>query len=199
MDAWHLKPALSTLAIALTLTALGPYLLASIRGAVRPHVFSWVIWGLTTLIVFVATLHQGGGIGAWPIGVSAALSLSTAMAAWWQRGDVSITRSDRRFLGVALATLPAWYLTTDPLYAVIILTGVDLLGFGPTIRKAATDPDGESVLFFLVFALRNAAVLGALEHYSVTTILFPAATGLACVGVAVTILTHRPDRTRHRL
>lgn len=199
MDAWYPKPVLSAIAIAITLAALGPYLLASIRGAVRPHVFSWVIWGLTTLIVFAATVSQGGGAGAWPIALSAALSLAVAMVAWWRRSDVSTTRSDRLFLGAALITVPTWYLTSDPLYAVIVLTAVDLLGFGPTMRRAFIAPESESALFFLAFALRNAAVLGALEHYSLTTMLFPAAIGLACMGVVVVLLMRRADRIRRGL
>lgn len=199
MDAWHVKTGLGALAIGLTLAALGPYLLASLVGRIRPHVYSWVIWGLTTLIVFATTLMHGGGMGAWPLGVSAVLTLAVAAAAWWRRGDVTITRSDRGFLVIAMSTLPLWYLTADPLYAVVVLTLVDLLGFGPTLRKAFTQPESESALFFLVFALRNAAVIGALEHYALATTLFPAAIGVACLTLVVIVLMRRTHRTLGRL
>lgn len=36
--------------------------------------------------------------------------------------------------------LPLWYITTDPLWSVVILTTLDLLGFAPTSRKAYVHP-----------------------------------------------------------
>ena len=39
---------LSAIAIGLTFVALGPYLLSVLRGTVKPHVFSWVIWAAGT-------------------------------------------------------------------------------------------------------------------------------------------------------
>jgi len=47
-----LKETLSALATGLTLLAFLPYILRILSGTVRPHVFSWVIWGTTTFIVF---------------------------------------------------------------------------------------------------------------------------------------------------
>ncbi|MCC5796465.1 MAG: hypothetical protein JJU48_03970 [Methylophaga sp.] len=72
-----------------------------------------------------------------------------------------------------------------------MLTFVDLLGFGPTYRKAFHLPYQENIGFFSLFALRNLLVLLALEHYSTTTILFPAATGLACVLLIALIVRLR--------
>ena len=77
--------------------------------------------------------------------------------------------------------MPLWYFTADPMWAVVILTVVDLLGFGPTLRKAFHFPHEENLTFFGLFLLRNLLVIVALEHYSVTTLLFPAAVALACL------------------
>src|SRR5262249_8028561 len=75
---------------------------------------------------------------------------------------------------------PLWFLTADPLWAVVTLTVVDLIGFGPTFRRGFSHPRDESSLFFGLAALRNLMVVLALEHYSLTTALFPAAVGIAC-------------------
>ncbi|MES9971296.1 MAG: hypothetical protein ABW092_14785 [Candidatus Thiodiazotropha sp.] len=48
----------------------------------KPHVFSWVIWGSTTFIVFLAQLEAGGGVGAWPIGISGLITLFIALLAF---------------------------------------------------------------------------------------------------------------------
>jgi len=185
------KNILGAAAIAITFAAFLPYILSILRGAVRPHVFSWVIWGLTTFSVFLAQLADGAGIGAWPIGVSGAITSGIALLAWTRHADATITRIDWVFFVTALTALPLWYVTADPLWAVMVLTTVDLLGFGPTLRKAWNLPHSESPFFFGLFAARNAIVIAALEHYSATTVLFPAAVGLACILLVALIAWRR--------
>lgn len=184
------KEFLGAVAIALTLVAFFPYIVSIIHGTIRPHVFSWVIWGTTTFVVFLAQLEDGGGIGAWPIGVSGIITIFIALLAYIRRADISITRTDRLFLAAALSSLPFWYFTSDPLWAVVILTVVDVLGFGPTLRKAYMLPHSESLLFFGLFTTRNLIVIAALENYSVTTVLFPAVIATACMLLLV-VITYR--------
>lgn len=184
------KELLSSVAIALTLIAFFPYIRSIIAGATRPHVFSWVIWGATTFVVFLAQLEDGGGTGAWPIGVSGMITIFIALLAYIKRADISITLTDWLFLVAALSSLPFWYFTSDPLWAVVILTAVDVLGFGPTVRKAYCMPHSESLLFFGLFAARNLIVILALENHSITTVLFPAVIATACI-LLMTMLTYR--------
>lgn len=185
------KIMLSNLAIAITLLAFVPYILQIFKGKVRPHVISWLIWGISTLVIFIAQLLDGGGVGAWPIGVSAALTLIVALLAFVYRADTRIDRKDRLTFSVTLVALPIWILTAEPLFAVIILTLVDLSGFLPTLRKINRDPYSESVVFFSLFALRNLLVLLALEHYSAVTMLFPAMIGFACLAIIINIQVRR--------
>ncbi len=182
-----LKDIISALAIALTLIAFLPYIASTWRGQTRPHVFSWVIWGITTFIVFLAQVKDGGGAGAWPIGVSGVITIGVAIVAYLKRADISITRLDTLFFIAAVSAVPLWYFTADPMWAVAILTVVDLLGFGPTLRKAFHFPHEENLTFFGLFLLRNLLVILALEHYSVTTLLFPAAVALACLSLILLI------------
>lgn len=184
------KEILSAVAITLTFIAFFPYIRSIIRGVTKPHVFSWVIWGTTTFVVFLAQLEDNGGVGAWPIGVSGGISIFIALLAYIKRTDIAITRTDWVFFMSAMSSLPFWYLTSDPLWAVVILTTVDVLGFGPTVRKAYTYPHSESLLFFALFTARNLIVITALENYSVTTVLFPAVIAAACM-LLITMVTYR--------
>lgn len=189
------KEILSAVAIGLTFAAFIPYLRAIINGTTRPHVFSWVIWGSTTFVVFLAQLEGNGGVGAWPIGVSGIITIFIAFLAYVKRADITITRTDGLFFVSAMSSLPFWYFTSDPLWAVVILTTVDVLGFGPTIRKAYSFPHSESVLFFALFAIRNLIVIMALEHYSLTTVLFPAVIAAACM-LLMTMIAYRKRALR---
>ncbi len=142
------KELLSAAATVLTFVIFFPYILSIYRGRTRPHVFSWVIWGLGTFVVFLAQMADGGGVGAWPIGVSGVITAYTAVLAYLKRGDDSITMTDWVFFFMAFSALPCWYFTSDPLWAVVILTAVDTLGFGPTVRRAFYHPYEERVGFF---------------------------------------------------
>jgi hypothetical protein len=185
------KPAFAILALGLTFASFYPYIRSIIHEKTRPHVFSWIIWGVGTVVVFVAQLAAGAGWGAWPIGVSGLLTLSVAVLAYSKLGDTTIVKMDWVFLALALSALPLWFYTSAPLSAVIVLTVVDLLGFAPSVRKAFVAPHEENALFFGMGALRNAFVVAALENYSWTTFLFPGAVGIACLAFVVIILWRR--------
>jgi hypothetical protein len=188
------KDVFSAAAIVLTFVLFARYIRQIHAGELKPHVFSWVIWGIGTLTVFFAQFAGGAGVGAWPIGLSGAITLFIAVLSYVKRGDTKIAAVDWDFFIVALAAFPAWYLTDNPLWAVVILTLADLIGFGPTIRRAYHQPHLESVSFFALGALRNVLVVLALEHYSLTTVLFPAAVGAASLLLAALLVVRRRSR-----
>lgn len=178
-----LAEVLSVAAIALTIIAYVPYVAAIRAGRVKPHFFSWLIWSLTTAIVFFAQLAAAGGAGAWPTAVSAAITIYVAWLSLVLRSDFSANRADWVFLTAALLSLPLWYLTDDPLWSVVILTVIDALGFAPTLRKAWARPHEESMQFYLIFTVRSVLSVWALESRTLTTVLFPAAMVVACILV----------------
>lgn len=175
------KEFLSIIAIAITFIAFVPYIRSIHQGKTKPHIFSWIIWASVTFIIFLAQLSDKGGAGAWPIGVSGLITLYVAIIAYLKKSDIQITKKDRIFFLLAITALPIWYFTSNPLWAVVILTTIDLIGFAPTFRKAYHHPYEEQLLFFVLIAARNLISIMALENYSLTTILFPAATALACI------------------
>lgn len=185
------KEILSGIAIALTFIAFLPYIQSIKQGETRPHVFSWVIWGTTTFVVFLAQLADEGGAGAWPIGVSGLITLYVAILAYMKKSDTIITRADWLFFLLAMASLPLWFVTSDPLWAVIILTTVDVMGFVPTFRKAYSHPFEEQLRFFVVMAARNLISIFALQHYSLTTVLFPLVIAFASLLFILMVVSRR--------
>lgn len=176
------KEVLSAAAIALTFLSFWPYIRSIRRGESKPHVFSWLIWGVTTFIVFLAQLAAKGGAGAWPIGISALITFYIGYLAFRRKSDLTITTLDWVFLIMALASVPFWWLTNDPLWAVLILTTIDLLGFGPTFRKAYADPFSENLTMYVMIIFRNGLALAALEELNWTTATFPAAVAVGCLA-----------------
>lgn len=189
------KEIFGAVALILTFAAFYPYIRSILHHGTRPHVFSWSIWGIGTVTVSIAQLLDGGGVGAWVIGVSGIITLYVAVLAWTKSHDLSIVRMDWLFLALAFSAIPLWFFTETALSAVIVLTLVDLLGFGPSVRKAYEIPHEENASFFGIGALRNMFVVLALENYSWTTVLFPAAVGIACSLFVLLIIIRRTVAT----
>ena len=185
------KEILTTLAVALTFAAFVPYIISIFKGDVKPHVFSWLIWSITTLTVFFAQWKEGAGVAAWSTGISGCVTVFIAVLAFIKRSDITITRMDYLFLAMALIALPLWYITSDPVWTVIILTAIDVIAFGPTVRKTYSMPYSESLVFFSIFAVRDVFVVMALERYTITTVLFPASISLSCIFMIIMMLYRR--------
>ncbi|HFD32864.1 MAG TPA: hypothetical protein ENJ28_09195 [Gammaproteobacteria bacterium] len=191
------KNIFSIIAIALTFIAFIPYIRSILQGKTIPHAFSWIIWAAVTFIIFLAQLADKGGVGAWPIGVSGLITLYVAILAYSKRTDLNITKTDLVFFISAMAAIPFWYFTSNPLWAVLILTTIDLFGFAPTFRKSYRYPYSEQLTFYSIIASRNLFSIIALENYSLTTVLFPAATALACILFIQMVLIRR-KRTKDK-
>lgn len=187
----HHKEIFAAVALVLTFVAFVPYFWSIWHAKTRPHVFSWLIWAAGTVIVAIAQWTDGAGIGAWPIAVSGLLTFLVVFLALTRSPDMSVVKLDWLFLALALTALPLWFFTSTALSAVIVLTVVDLLGFGPSVRKAYQRPREENVAFFAIAVVRNGFVIAALEHYSWTTVLFPAAVGGACIMFVLLIVARR--------
>lgn len=185
------KTLLSLLAIVLTVLAFYPYIRDILQGTVRPHLFSWLIWSIASVVVFLAQVSGNGGVGTWSMALSGGLTVAVAVLAYVKKTDNAVSRSDVLFLVAALCALPLWHFTADPLAAVLILTLVDLLGFGPTFRKVYTDPYAESLPFYGLFCLRNVLAMVAMETYSLTTLLFPVTITLGSIVLMLLMYQRR--------
>ena len=190
-DSIVVKSVLSAIAFIVTIALFAGYIRSIRIAETVPHVFSWLVWAAGTLIVAVAQLAAGAGVGAWPVALSGGITAYIAWLAYGRRHQSSIRPLDWIFLVLALCALPAWWLASDPFWAVVLLTSADLIAFGPTFRRAYHRPYEEHANFFALGALRNLLVVFALERYSWTTVLFPAAVGMACLALGCLLYVRR--------
>jgi len=167
------KEIIGTLAIIIGMASYTIYLWQIYRRAVKPHAFTWVLWGLLMSIGFAAAYAEGAGAGTWVLGLSAIINFVIAALGYFY-GERTIPRSDWIALIVALSAIPAWIATSDPLYAVIIVSGIDAVAFWPTFRKSWMKPYEESAFSFSVMTLQFILSIFALEKTTLTTTLYPA-------------------------
>ncbi len=149
-----------------------PYVTSMRDGKTKPHAFSWITWTLAIVLVFFAQLTRGAGPGAWVTGISALACIGITITALMM-GDKDITRADEVVFGLALAAVPLWAVTQDPLWSILLMVMINNLGFIPTFRKTYTDPFSENTLFFCSVVIKYALGIVALSHYSLVTVVFP--------------------------
>jgi len=167
-----------------------PYLRDVIRRKTKPHLFTWFVWGVLTLIAFIAQIVRGGGSGSWITGITSfTCFLTAALALRYGEKDIKVL-DWVSLLGAALGLL-LWGITSDPLMAVILICIVDVLGFVPTLRKGYAKPHEETLIFYELSFLKFAAGLIALRSYTPTTYLFPALVAFINAFFATTLLLRR--------
>lgn len=167
------KEILGTLATLIAFASYAPYLWGIFKGYVKPHAFSWLVWGLLTAIGFFAQVSDNAGPGAWVTGFSAAITIFIACIAYFRNDRNYISKSDWYTFGAALLAIPLWLITDNPLWSVILITVIDALGFYPTFRKGFHLPHEELALSFFLSGFKFALALFALENFTLITALYP--------------------------
>jgi len=162
----------TTASLVLGFVTFLPYFARMWKGTARPHVFSWMTWGILTGLGFVLSLSGGGGKGAWIFGLQSALCLSIAAYALF-KGERNITRSDRVVFTGAILTTIFYAFTKNAVLSVILAAAIDLLGYIPTFRKSYLKPLDEPALTYFFSFLSFAFSLGALATYSFVTMFYP--------------------------
>jgi hypothetical protein len=164
---------LASFAIILTLIGYAQYFRSMFAGKTKPHMFSWIIWASLTAIAYFAQVSDGAGIGSWVTALTALISFYIAGYAYFY-GEKETTKSDWATFIAGISAIPVWLLTDNPLYAVLLVTLIDALGFYPTFRKSWSKPDEETLVHYNLAGLKFLFACFALEHVSWITALYPA-------------------------
>jgi hypothetical protein len=167
-----------------------PYIRDTWVGKTKPHAFSWFVWSVPTLIVFAAQLVSGGGAGSWTTGVSALMCTIIFIIALIY-GERERTTLDYLLLGVSLIALFLWWLTSDPLLSVILVTAADVIGFGPTIRKSIQAPYEETAFTYWISGFKWICSLIALNEFSAINMTYPLAMIVANWGFVALLYYYR--------
>lgn len=184
-----LKDIFGGIGVCLGLAAYTIYISGTLKNKIKPHAFSWLLWTLTTAIVFIAQVMKGGGAGSWSTGVTCAVCFAIGIISLFKY-DKGYSLSDILFIGVALLALIPWFFTKDPTASVVLIASIDVLGYGPTIRKSYHYPNEEKAMSFALNAVKHFFSFLALGHYEVATWIYPASQ-IFMNGLVVVLLVIR--------
>lgn len=153
----------------------GIYFYQIFSGRVKPHPFSWFVWGSTQTIAFLGQWVKGAGPGSWSTGLTAVACLVIAVLALWKNQDSDFYKHkiDWVFFTSAVIAVILWMFTNDPTLSIILLTITDALAMVITARKSYFAPYQESLSLFGLSAVRSLLAVIGIQTYNVATWLFP--------------------------
>jgi len=185
-----IKPLLGIVAVCLGLAAYILYIHSTLKNKTKPHAFSWFLWTLTTAIVFTAQVVKGGGAGSWSTGFTCTVCLAIGIISLLKY-DKGYSLSDILFISVALLAILPWFFTKNPTASVILIASIDVLGYGPTLRKSYYYPDEEKAISFGLNSAKHMVSLFALQNYVPATWIYPASQIFMNGIVVILILIRR--------
>jgi hypothetical protein len=165
-----MQQALVGIAVLLAIAGNVPYLRDVITRKIRPHPYTWLVWSIVSGVTFFGQVAKGAGIGAIPTGASELFTIVIFLFSL-RYGFANIAKRDTYFLVIALLGLIPWALTKDPTLSVIIVVGIDVVAFIPTLRKSWLQPRTETWTLYAMNVLRHLLTLFSLEAYNIATTL----------------------------
>lgn len=162
------------LSIIISLSAAFFYLRSIYLGKTKPHFCTHFVWALSSLIVCLAQLHEEAGPGAWVTMINTVFfSITTLLSLKY--GERTITRGDKLSMTVSLIAIIPWVLTDNPLWSVIMITGIDVIAYYPTLRKSWHKPTEENLTTYGLSGVEYGLSIPAMQVTNLTTVLYPLA------------------------
>lgn len=89
----YMKEIVGSIAVILTFVSYIPYYRDILRGKTRPHIYSWSLWGLLTILLVALQIRGGAGPAVW-VTTSAGLLCLGVVFLSLKNGKKDITTSD---------------------------------------------------------------------------------------------------------
>lgn len=160
-----MKELIGGIAVFLTFAAYIPYYRDIIRGKTHPHVYSWSLWGLLTVLLVALQIKGGAGAATWVTAAAGLLCIGVIILSL-KSGKKDITTSDTIVAIIGLIAIGFWLIADQPVMSIVLVIVADALAFIPTIRKSWNKPYTETLSLYATNALRFFLALVAVEKYT---------------------------------
>ena len=160
-------------AVVSTLAAL-VYIRSMFTGRTKPNRVTWLMWAIAPLIAAAAALSNGVGWAVLPVFMAgfSPLMIFTASffvkKAYWKPSTFDYICG--ALSGLALFM---WWLTKDPDVAIVFAISSDALASIPTITKAWSNPETESIWPYVVGVFGAASSLVVATFWTFPAYAFP--------------------------
>jgi len=160
-----------------------PYFRDIFAKKTKPHLFTWLIWLITSATATVGLLYGGGKFGSFSL-VVGTIAVAIVLLLSFKYGTNDITKSDKVAFLLAFFAVVAWWQMKNPTLAILLACVIDgIFGYYPTLRKSFIDPWSETLSFWVVMAGTDLLALFSNAQYNFLTVGYLATLFVANLAV----------------
>lgn len=178
-------------ALVIGLSSTLPYIKDIFSLKTKPHIYTWLIWSITTGTAAVGVYYGGGGLGLINLAMMSVVTFGIFLISL-KYGTKNITTWDTIILIFAILAILVWWQLHQPLLSVFMVSLIDVLGYIPSFRKTWQEPWSETLISWLGFTAGNIFALLALSQYNLLTTTYLVAVILASAILFFICLVRRP-------
>lgn len=185
-----IKIVFGIMATVVTIGGYIPYFRDIFAKKTKPHLYTWLVWGLTQGTATVGLIRGGGKWGAISLLVGTIL-VAVIFLLCFKYGTKNITRADSFTLFAALLAIIVWWQLDSPILAIVMVSLIDALGYIPTFRKTFVDPTSETIIFWICMVTTDVFALLANSQHNLLTMSYLITLSVCNSVVAVIIFTRK--------
>ena len=193
-----MKETIGLITVGLSLVAYAPYLSDVIKRKIKPHPYSWFVWGLTATIMSGLQILYGGGAMAWSTLTTGVICFIICGLTWRNGGKRLITRQDKVSFVAALVATLLWLLADEPTLSMLLLVSADIFGFIPSVRKTWRDPYSETLTMWTINVFRHGLNIFAISTYTLLTLVDPVVWVICNLSFCIMVLVRRRTVTERQ-
>lgn len=149
----------------LTIAAYVPYYRDILRHKTHPHIYSWGLWSILTVLLAILQIKGGAGAAAW-VTIVVGVLCAGVVALSFRIGNKDITNLDTAVAALSLLALVCWLAVDQPVLAMSLAILADMLAFVPTIRKSYCKPYSETLSLYVTNVFRFMLAFAAIKTYT---------------------------------
>jgi hypothetical protein len=169
----------------------------TLRGVAKPNRVSWLLWGVATMLVAIAQIHEGVGLQwtmSFAIGLGDLLVFASSFIS--RNGVWRLGRFDIACGGASVLGLVMWALSSNTTIALAAFIIADALACIPTLTKSWAVPHSETLSTYATAGASGLITLMTVKVWSSGTVAFPI--WIASINVVFILLIGMKIGTRFR-
>jgi hypothetical protein len=168
-----------------------PYIVDIVARKTRPNLISWLLWTVIVTTTAAAQISVGASWSLMLLIGGDIGSITVVILSLCGYGYNVFGRTEKVALLLSISALALWYITANPIVAIIFAVLADGIAYVPTIVKVVRYPESETLLFWVALVCADILAFFSAPLFDTPTTLFAVPFAVMNGLVVGTILFHR--------